>query len=373
MSFIQERSILPKNPEHHIPVGSVFEVSRDLVIDDKGRTFNVVEVEVGDQSDSEVRERFYQRAEAYERLLEAHPEWEAPYVNELGELVVDPSNMAAVDLYYDEHGYPTQMTEWGSQIMQAIALEGLQNLDKGGRFLSLGRLDRRTLELFTNMPDGIGLRSRQHIYSNLLVDYARTAQDKTLRMISLGAGAAVPNIEATQRVERELGKALEWDMYDIDRNALMYAEQLTNEQGFQSSTFAFGPKALEPTQEGSLYEGRSYTAAREYAPESVDVVDALGLWEYLTPRQAEAFLKMLYPKLKPGGKMIVSNMLITRPQPEYNRRAVGWPRLFMRSESDLVDIVESVAFADGSGIPLENVTITKPTDGVYAVMEITKQ
>jgi cyclopropane fatty-acyl-phospholipid synthase-like methyltransferase len=136
----------------------------------------------------------------------------------------------------------------------------------------------------------------------------------------------------------------------------------------QRSTFDFGPRndADAAQQTGFEFQGRSYLGAREAEDGSLDAIDALGLWEYLTDKQAVAFLRTLYPKLKPGASMIVSNMLQSRPHPQYNQRAVGWPDLYMRTEEDMLRIVEQ------AGIPTQNVRLTYAEDGVYVVMEITR-
>jgi len=56
----------------------------------------------------------------------------------------------------------------------------------------------------------------------------------------------------------------------------------------------------------------------------------------------------------------------SRPQREFNQRAVGWPGLYLRDDTALLDIVEA------AGIDPSQVTITHPEDGVYAVMEVRK-
>lgn len=341
---------------------SMMKYETGLQQDPAGRFFERRVVKVGDESDPETRQKFLDKAEAYEKLLSANKDsWTPTHIDEeTKQLLVDPMNLPAVDLYYDEHGRETLMTRWGSQMMQAIALEPLQNLSKGGRFLPEGRLDRRTLELFTNMPDGIGLRSRQHIYAELVAGHALRGEQGDMQVVSLGSGASVPNIEAAQSVAEVSDRKIHWQFYDLDPNALKSADLMLNEANLGNSTFDFGPKASED------YEGRNYIEARQIDDESVDVVDALGLWEYLRESNARTFLGMMYPKLKEGGAMIVSNMKIDRPQPLYNQYAVGWPKLIMRSEQDMLDIVQK------AGIPTDKVTITHPDDGVYMVMEVRK-
>jgi hypothetical protein len=55
-----------------------------------------------------------------------------------------------------------------------------------------------------------------------------------------------------------------------------------------------------------------------------------------------------------------------RPHPLYNKRAVGWPEVIMRSDEDLLDIIKAAE------IDTEQVRLTTPDDGVYVVMEIRK-
>jgi len=366
MTFIEEReSIRQYSSENPLVLGEVLVLNEEFARDASGRQFDRRRVVVGDESDRDpaMRQAYFEKANNFETMLRLQQGWEAPYLDHKGRLVISFENLAAVDLYLED-GKPTQMYEWGHQMMQAIALEPLQNLAKGGRFLTLGHLDQRTLERFTFMPDGRGLRSRQHIYSDLLVDQAFHTPGDTLRIASLGSGASVPNIEASLRIERETGKKVDWQLFDLDPRALQHAKTMVGTSPIQHSQFDFGPKSNE--HPGLEFAGRSFIEARHIPNESLDGVDALGLWEYLEFNQAVTFLKMMYPKLKPGASMIVSNMLKSRPHPEYNMRAVGWPKLIMRSEQDLLDIVEA------AGISTELVRITHSSDGVYAVMEIRK-
>lgn len=370
MTFLHNDEHLDELGGERLAVGEVRDVLEVLTVDRQNRTYIRREVIVGDESDADpgLREWYHRRTDTFERQLRLHPEWRPTARNEHGGIDIDPDNEPAVDLYYTPDGKSTQMLQWAGQMKEAIALEGLQNLSKGGRFLPGGALDDRTLELFTNMTDGIGLRSRQHIYAELIQGLADRSYDDTLRIVSLGSGAAVPNIEATKAVEA-LGKRIEWNLFDLDPRALGSAEEMIADAGLTRSTFDFGPRA--PKGSPTKYAGRSYLAVREEAQgvedNSLDAVDALGLWEYLNDRQAATFLKVNYKKLKRGAPMIVSNMYIDRPHAKYNQYAVGWPDLYMRDEEDLLNIVEK------ANLTTDQVRITIPKDRVYMVMEIYKQ
>ncbi|MGV9001539.1 MAG: hypothetical protein ACOH18_01110 [Candidatus Saccharimonadaceae bacterium] len=346
--------------------GVIRTVRIEHVTDRKGHEYTRREVLVIDESDSnpELREQYRQVGDHFERILRLHPDMEGTSIKD-GVVTIPEDNPAANWLYHDKDGNSTQMIEWAGRFPTAIALEPLQRLDKGGEWLADGELDERTLELFTNMVDGIGLRNRGRIYTKLLVEYAQKNKLDELVIISLGSGAAVPNIQATLELEAHNTTA-HWKFFDFDSGALMFAQALVEGNDFKHSTFDYGPTWENPETGATEPKGQNYLRAFSVEDESVDVVDALGLWEYLTAEQAARFAKKLFAKVKSGGSLIVSNMLPSRPQREFNQKAVGWPGLYLRSETDLLSIVTS------AGIDTQYVTMTHSQDGVYVVMEIKK-
>ena len=76
------------------------------------------------------------------------------------------------------------------------------------------------------------------------------------------------------------------------------------------------------------------------------------------------FLQRALRLVKPGGAVIVSNMLTNSPQIDFVLRGIGWEDIHPRSLQQLQDIHLA------AGVPVENVTVVVPKDGVYAVMEI---
>ena len=359
MTIVGERA---DGKEPTLQVGEIYVRHESLRYDDKGRDYFRRDVMVGDESnrDPNRHRRFLELGNHFEQLVRDNPSWQTKVRD--GIVTGVDGNKAAEWLYYDEDHRPTQMLEWAGKFPTAIALEPLQRLENGGKWLSAGGLDQRSLDYFTYMVDGIGLRARARVYTERLVTLA--GDRDSLTVVSLGSGAAVPNIDATQRLE-SLNKRVDWKFYDTNPEALLYAQKLVAEKNFQYSTFDFGPTALNKKTNISEPTGRSFARAFGQVPDgSVDVVDALGLWEYLSEDTARRFFEKLYPKIKPGGSMIVSNMLPDRPQKEFNQRAVGWPGLYLRGDTDLLDIVSK------AGIDSANVTMTHTNDGVYGVMEI---
>jgi hypothetical protein len=359
--------------ENALPgLGEVFVLSEKEAFDEDGRPYMRREVLVGDESDLdiELRALFASVGDDFNALLLAHPELTGTQVvrnTETGvnEVIIDENNLAGLWLYYDEDGNPTQMIDWAKDFPTAIALESLQRLAEGGRMLPQGKLDARTIQLFTYMVDAIGIRSRARIYTQRMVELSQTI-DGPMIVMSVGSGAAVPNIDATKRIEDELGHSVFWRFFDIDPRALGFAHTLISEAQFKQSSVDYGEVTEDPETGERQFHGRSFVRAYKEASESVHVVDALGLWEYLDEETAVKFAKHLYDKVKPGGMMIVSNMLKGRPQQEFNLRGVGWPSLYLRDETDLLRILEK------AGIDSKNVTMSFSEDGVYVVMEIHK-
>ena len=362
-------------------IGEVLLLKQEQVFDSEGRPFFRRTVRVGDESDANIERRLESEeiGEQLNQWLIDHPIPEGEDVEDTLRTVVGinpetkekfvyvpDENKAGRWLYYDENNQPTQMLDWAKDFPTAIALFAIQRPSKeGGRRLPQGELDERTIELFTYMVDAIGIRSRARIYAQRLVELAQST-DGPLNIISVGSGAAVPNIDASLRIEKELGQYVKWKFFDIDPNALEFAHELVQEVDLEKTSFDYGPVSYDVDENKWKFKGRSFSRAYKEESESADVVDALGLWEYLKKDTAVKFAKELYDKVKPGGMMIVSNMLKGRPQEEFNIRGVGWPNLELRSEEDLLEIMEE------AGINTMNVTMTHSEDGVYVVMEIQK-
>lgn len=372
MTLIEDRESYKENTKEP-QVGEVVLLKQEQVQDDEGRVFTRRMVKVGDESDINItrRKEFAVGAEKFEQFLVEQGDTirgTKIYTDaETKKKIVDvpEENIAARWLYYNTDGSESQMIDWAKDFPTAIALESLQRLDRGGRLLPQGKLDERTLELFTYMVDAIGIRSRARVYSERLVELTQSIEGP-LSVISVGSGAAVPNIDATKRIEGELGNYVKWKFFDIDPRALGFAHELIEESDFQKSSVDYGDVSLNPDTHKWEFKGRSFVRAYKEPSESVDVVDALGLWEYLEEDTAVKFLHRLYDKVKPGGMIIVSNMLKDRPQEEFNKKGVGWPTLQLRSETDLLRIVEA------AGVDTSLVTMTHAEDGVYVVMDIQK-
>lgn len=100
-------------------------------------------------------------------------------------------------------------------------------------------------------------------------------------------------------------------------------------------------------------------------PHSVDVVDLLGLFEYIPntsemPMAAE-LLKQVKDIVRPGGMIVFGNMLKHRPQQKFFSEVVQWPNLQQRG------IRETLYIASQAGFDPKQVEVQIPQEGVYAV------
>ena len=119
--------------------------------------------------------------------------------------------------------------------------------------------------------------------------------------------------------------------------------------------------------------------------DSFDIVDAVGILEYLgndnfvknfeyggvikskrTFAGAPTFLKNAYEITKPGGLLLVGNMLDTHPQLGFTLNTLQWSHIQPRSIGEMVGVIDS------AGLNGAEVEVHCPDDGVYALYAIRK-
>lgn len=346
MTLLGERvSSVDIGPEQ-IPVGEVVEREVRRARNSSGHNYLRRRVAVGDESEPQASKGMQIVADLFEDALIKNKDWEAP----------SPANNyqtnPAWEWFYRHDPNQTSMLEWRELMPTAKALYPMQRLEDAARVFPSGVVDERAKEVFLNMLDCIAIRSRARVMTDHLLHIAADSPRQELTVVSLGCGAAVPDIDAANRMKETMGKTVHMKLYDLDRDALRFAEELAHEAGI--------PEDKVETNAGF------YVRAFALPNESVDIVDVLGLWEYLPEKECVKLLQRSYDLLTPGGAIIASNMLDSRRQLKFNQHAVGWPKIYPRSEDTLVDIVAA------AGLDTDQLTFTVPEDGVYGVMEIRK-
>jgi cyclopropane fatty-acyl-phospholipid synthase-like methyltransferase len=102
-----------------------------------------------------------------------------------------------------------------------------------------------------------------------------------------------------------------------------------------------------------------------------DVVESVGFFEYLPTEPIEGlfpsaseYLAGAISMTRPGGIVLIGNMLDTHAQLDFVMRCIQWPYIVPRSLEQLLDVIRKAGVAD------EQITIHLPDDGVYAVATI---
>lgn len=282
-------------------------------------------------------------------------------------------------------------SDWLDLVPTAAALDSLYAPDKST--LANGKpLSPELAEWFRNITDGRGIRSRAHVVGQLM-EQQTLELDRQASWLSLASGAAQPVIGTAGRVRSQGGITPDITLVDRDASALSLARHYAEEAGIQDAVHTKSMNILRPR--GIARSTGSLNPA-DFAPralkeklnlerlpaESYDVVEVVGLVEYLKPENwhytysgviktktrmagAETFLKNAYELVRPGGTLMVGNMLDTHPQLGFTLNVIQWPHIQPRSIDQMVEIFDNAGI-DGK------LDVFVPDDGAYAIYNIRK-
>ena len=263
---------------------------------------------------------------ALNRALKADPALRPPLIEyeEGGHAVLVPQNR------YSEQAFRNRpaLLAWRARLVPtALALFVVQNpLEE--RLPEGTKMDSDSRQWFIHANDAIGVRARAKVLAALVEKYIHNESENN--WVSLASGAAIPVLEAL-------------------RNAKLDGQQVY----------------LTLLRRNLLHTlVRNDDLLLELGEHQAELVDALGIFEYFNDADAVTFLQRALRLVKPGGAVIVSNMLTSSPQIDFVLRGIGWEDIHPRSLQQLQDIHLA------AGVPVENVTVVVPKDGVYAVMEV---
>jgi hypothetical protein len=259
---------------------------------------------------------------------------------------------------YSEQAYRTRpaLAAWRARLVpSALALFVVQN-PLEDRLPEGTRMDSESRQWFIHANDAIGVRSRAQVLGALVNQYIHNEIESD--WISLASGAAIPVLEALRAAKLD-GQSVHLTLVDDDVVALHWAETMAAQEGLVVG------EQLTLLKRHLIHQFiRSDDLLLELGEHQAELVDALGIFEYFNDADAVIFLQRALRLVKPGGAVIVSNMLTSSPQIDFTLRCIGWSPIFPRTLQQLQDIHLA------AGIPAENVTVIVPKDGVYAVMEI---
>lgn len=345
------------------------------------------QVEVDDPylSDGETQQRITNRLEELSEM--------GYYGNSSIDLVrarpgrIDRENPATAALI-DE--LPT-FSDWLDLVPTAAALDSLYDPSQGE--LANGKpLSPELADWFRNIADGRGIRSRGEVVASLFYDETIELQRQG-KWLSLASGAAQRVISTAAQVDKQVGIPPQITLADADRGALQLARGYAEEAGvlpqlevkrmnvLQRDGLAMRPNTSEYSAVNSVraLEG---AVRRKLPAEQYDVVEAVGITEYVPleggkyryhnvvkerPQSADAamFLKNAYELVRPGGSLVVANMLDTHPQLGFTLNVIQWPHIQPRSIDTMMELFDEAGIEEDREIHL-------PDDGAYAVYKLRK-
>ncbi len=293
-------------------------------------------------------------------------------------------------------------SDWLDLVPTAAALDSLYDPHKST--LANGKpLSPELAEWFCNIVDGRGIRSRAELVRMVMSEETR-ARDGQSRWLSLASGAAQPIIKTAALLADEGVPTPSITLVDRDTASLTLAKEYAHEAGISG---AIHTKKMNILRRGGIDRlARTHDSLEDCGgvvdpsrtslrglirglrdgnrlPENFyDTVEVVGLTEYLLEDDwkytydkviktkmpmagARTFLQNAYKLVKPGGSLIVGNMLDTHPQLGFTLNVIQWPHIQPRS------IEQMIGLFDRAGLDGQKDVYTAP-DGAYAIYRIEK-
>lgn len=313
---------------------------------------------------------------------------------------VDWSNPALMMMLEDVPA----LSEWVKLIPTAAALVPLESPLSAhypnGKSISAGARD-----FFINGIDARGVRYRNTLASNLYMERAENHIEKfgvsskfTSGSFGCGAGNSVLNGLEELRLAYDDKVVAEGLFLDLDRNALKMVKEGARARGVDALVETRLHNVLDPrgifaprvARNGDLATSLSINGLRGERENArvfpqFDLIDAIGLAEYLKIEDSGyyrygreelsretaglvTFVRNCYNALKPGGSLLVGNMLYDSRDTTNIETAIltiGWPHIQPRT-------MEEMGWAFQRAVPNVQVTAHMTQDCVYPIYEIQK-
>lgn len=280
--------------------------------------------------------------------------------------------------------YP-DLSYWLDLVPTAAALGPLYNPEMthlpvpGGHAISQGMRD-----YFRNLADAVGIRSRSEIMRHIVTEQALHGAGMS-RWASLACGAAQPVFDAMEDIRNMGGFVPEVTLVDYDKEALALVRQEAMRRQLSPRVCTRKMNILRPegiaSPERIGWREVAVSALRRKVilpQRGYDVVDAVGLLEYLRPEDwqyrynrvirtrqtmagAVTFLRNASELVKPGGTLLVGNMLDSHPQLGFTLNVIQWPHIQPRPIDKMLGIMEQ------AGLGAWETKVYCPDDGVYAL------
>lgn len=174
------------------------------------------------------------------------------------------------------------------------------------------------------------------------------AQKGSVRLLSIGSGSARPVLEVIASLEQKL--PVQSMLLDQDPEATAYSRALAQQFNLNHTQW----------MTGDFF--RLDQHCRSFHP---DVIELVGLLDYLDNRKAVIFLRKVLRVLEPGGTLITGNIAPNLERP-YVEKGVKWPPMVYRTEEDLRGLLLAAGFAE------YDIRIQREPLGIHMVATVRK-
>jgi len=177
------------------------------------------------------------------------------------------------------------------------------------------------------------------------------------RVFNLACGPAVE----IQRFLREHDESdlIEIDLLDFNGETLEYTRER-----IQEARMAGGRETQVRYFQRSVHQLlRSAAQGGEEDFTGYDVVYCAGLFDYLSQRVCKKLVELFCTMVKPGGRVIVTNVSASNPRKAWMEYLMEW-NLIYRDREEMEDLVPE-------GFPVKGIEITEDATGVNLFLDIT--
>ncbi len=167
--------------------------------------------------------------------------------------------------------------------------------------------------------------------------------NRTVHVLSIGSGSARSVLEAIASFNGD-SRNIETMLIDINRTAIDFSKTLAEQLGINYTT---------------RLTGNFFRLERDAVNFHPEVIELVGLLDYLTEKQVVTLLNKSLKLLTPGGFLIGGNIVPNAETP-FVTKGINWPMVY-RSPGELADLLIE------AGFPPQNIKIIQEPLGIHAL------
>ncbi len=173
---------------------------------------------------------------------------------------------------------------------------------------------------------GESVRYRRELLAGIFSErYKSLPKQEKIKSLSVACGPAKEIQDFVDREDKHMINKFEFDLLDLDKFALKYAQSKIYEKMIKKDTFA--PLRLINHNVIHLAMGKIESLPiNEY-----DLIYSAGLYDYLDVKLSKLLTRELFKSLKPGGRLIIGNFSSKNPEKVFLDLMLDW---FLLHKSD---------------------------------------